>query len=312
MFEFLKHLFLGLNELVTLGGASAARNAQSSLMEEQRRYQAYYYRAESQQKELEQHIVVIGEKLTAAQATLEKVEHILQQDFGAKYQNWQAPDRTMFEDIRRFKHNIRRSMVGRRFMNLVGLGAGATTGGALSVGSWALVASLGSASTGAAISGLAGAAATNATLAWFGGGAIAAGGAGMSGGSVVLGLLAIVPVVALASWFAYRQAKKYEAERERVTESRQKLEKSFHTLLTSLILVHKKKLEISAICDDFQEKTRPLFKKIKPTGFLSGLMRRLPWFAKKQNLTPESLKASEQMVQHTLDFLKRLEANKFI
>lgn len=312
MLEFFKHLFLGLNELVTLGGAGAARNAQSALMEEQRRYQAHYVRAESQQKELEQHIVVIGERLTAAQITLEKVERLLRQDFGAKTQNWQTPDRTMYEDIRRFKHNIRRSMVGRRFMNLVGVGAGATTGGALSVGSWALVASLGSASTGAAISGLAGAAVTNATLAWFGGGAIAAGGAGMSGGSVVLGLLAIAPVVAFASWFTYRQAKKYEAERERVIESRQKLEKSFQTLLTSLIVVHKKKLEVSAFCDDFHAKTRPLFRKLQPSGFLNGLKRRLPWLAKKQNLTPESLKASEQMAQHARDFLKRLEANKFI
>ena len=49
-----------------------------------------------------------------------------------------------------------------------------------------LVASVGTASTGTAISTLSGAAATKATLAWLGGGALAAGGFGVAGGVVVL------------------------------------------------------------------------------------------------------------------------------
>ena len=52
-----------------------------------------------------------------------------------------------------------------------------------------LVASLGTASTGTAISTLSGAAATKATLAWLGGGTLAAGGLGVAGGAVVLGVL---------------------------------------------------------------------------------------------------------------------------
>ena len=46
----------------------------------------------------------------------------------------------------------------------------------------------GTASTGAAISGLSGAAATNAALAWLGGGTLAAGGGGMTAGSAFLAL----------------------------------------------------------------------------------------------------------------------------
>jgi len=49
-----------------------------------------------------------------------------------------------------------------------------------------LVMSVGTASTGAAISGLTGIAATNATLAAIGGGSVAAGGAGIAGGEAVL------------------------------------------------------------------------------------------------------------------------------
>ena len=47
---------------------------------------------------------------------------------------------------------------------------------------------LGTASTGTAIASLSGAAATNAALAWLGGGTVAAGGAGVAGGSFILGL----------------------------------------------------------------------------------------------------------------------------
>ncbi len=55
------------------------------------------------------------------------------------------------------------------------------------------VSAFASASTGTAISSLSGAAATNATLAWLGGGSLAAGGGGMAAGSAVLGLVAAAP-----------------------------------------------------------------------------------------------------------------------
>jgi hypothetical protein len=55
------------------------------------------------------------------------------------------------------------------------------------------VSAFASASTGSAISSLSGAAATNATLAWLGGGSLAAGGGGMAVGSAVLTLVAAAP-----------------------------------------------------------------------------------------------------------------------
>lgn len=53
------------------------------------------------------------------------------------------------------------------------------------------VAALATASTGTAISGLSGAAATNATLAWLGGGSLASGGGGVAAGTAVLGGITI-------------------------------------------------------------------------------------------------------------------------
>ena len=77
--------------------------------------------------------------------------------------------------------------------------------GALSLGTGALVgiatyggvAMFGSASTGTAIASLHGAAKTNATLAWLGGGSLAAGGKGIAGGTVVLDGV-VVGAIALA------------------------------------------------------------------------------------------------------------------
>lgn len=88
-------------------------------------------------------------------------------------------------------------------------------GGATAVSTGALVglASYGgammfaSASTGTAISSLAGAAAKNATLAWFGGGALAAGGMGMAGGMVVLGGIVAGPVLAVGGFILAAKAK---------------------------------------------------------------------------------------------------------
>lgn len=78
---------------------------------------------------------------------------------------------------------------------LTGFAAGGMTGALVGFGAFSLVGVLGTAGTGTAISSLSGAAAVNATLAWLGGGTLAAGGLGMAGG--VLALTGIVAVPAL-------------------------------------------------------------------------------------------------------------------
>lgn len=84
---------------------------------------------------------------------------------------------------------------------------------------------LATASTGTAISSLSGVAATNATLAWFGGGSLAAGGLGMAGGTMILGGIVAGPVLAVAGGLfaakaetaknnAYANLEKAKAEKE--------------------------------------------------------------------------------------------------
>jgi arsenate reductase-like glutaredoxin family protein len=82
------------------------------------------------------------------------------------------------------------SMVG-------GLASGAVAGAITAFGAYGAVGTFGIASTGTAIASLNGAAATSATLAFFGGGPIAAGGFGVGMGATVLGGLVAGPVLAV-------------------------------------------------------------------------------------------------------------------
>lgn len=77
---------------------------------------------------------------------------------------------------------------------------------------------MGVASTGTALSGLSGAAAWNATLAWLGGGSLATGGGGMALGTLVLGGIAVGPGLLVGGFMlagkaeeALTKAREYEA-----------------------------------------------------------------------------------------------------
>ena len=79
----------------------------------------------------------------------------------------------------------------------LGVGAGLGSGAALAFGAYNGTMLLATAGTGAAISSLGGVAATNATLAWLGGGTLAAGGGGMALGVQVLGGIVLAPAAAI-------------------------------------------------------------------------------------------------------------------
>lgn len=91
---------------------------------------------------------------------------------------------------------------------------GTSAGAALALGSVGLVSSFGAASTGTSIAALSGVAAKNATIAWFGGGALSAGGAGVAGGALALGGIALLPV---AVFGAFKYSKHAE---EQMTEAK--------------------------------------------------------------------------------------------
>lgn len=106
-----------------------------------------------------------------------------------------------------------------------GLGASAVGGALAAMGAYGAVGTLATASTGAAITGLSGVAATNATLAWLGGGSLAAGGFGMAGGMVALGGIVLGPALAIGGFMlaskaeeALTEARRYEAKVDEACE----------------------------------------------------------------------------------------------
>ena len=94
-----------------------------------------------------------------------------------------------------------------RMEEVVARGAEALGFGALAgLATYGTVGFLGTASTGTAIAGLSGAAAQSATLAWLGGGSLAAGGLGIAGGTAVLGGIVAAPVLLVGGLWAASKA----------------------------------------------------------------------------------------------------------
>lgn len=117
------------------------------------------------------------------------------------------------EDFSRFRIDAQDLSGLREMSNLAGtFVSGTMTGtamGALTAfGAYSGAMAFGAASTGTAIATLSGAAATNATLAFLGGGSLAAGGLGMAGGMAVLGGIVAAPALAVLGLFMGSSAKK--------------------------------------------------------------------------------------------------------
>ena len=122
------------------------------------------------------------------------------------------------------------------------LGAGALAGVATYGGAMMFA----TASTGTAISTLSGVAATNATLAWFGGGSLAAGGLGMAGGAAVLGGIVAGPAIALGGFLMEAKSKKNLAEAKANLSKAKKAVEEFRCA-TSMLRA------ITQIADQFSE-----------------------------------------------------------
>ena len=101
-----------------------------------------------------------------------------------------------YEALKSLKQEI--SFLKHSSLGVVG---GSTAGALTALGAYNGTMALAAASTGTAINTLNGVAATNATLAWLGGGTLTSGGLGMAGGTMVLGTMAAGPALLIAGWY---------------------------------------------------------------------------------------------------------------
>ena len=132
-------------------------------------------------------------------------------DIFSKLKNVNFKDSVGMEELRNFTPDSR-SIKELRLASISaaqiigGATTGLTGGGITALGAYGAVSTLATASTGTAIGTLSGVAATNATLAWFGGGSIASGGLGMAAGTAVLGGIVLGPALLVSGIIASSKA----------------------------------------------------------------------------------------------------------
>jgi len=135
------------------------------------------------------------------------------------------------------------------------LGAGGLAGFA----AYGSVGTLATASTGTAIGSLSGAAATNATLAWLGGGSLASGGMGVAGGTTVLGGIVAAPVLAVGGMIL---ASKAEAAKEDAYSNRLKAElaaEQMETAMTVTSAIEKQFIDMDRVLNKLNDIFQPLY-----------------------------------------------------
>lgn len=176
-------------------------------------------------------------------------------------------------------------------MNMTkGVSAGVST----ALGTWALVSSIGTASTGTAIAGLSGAAATNATLAWLGGGVLAAGGGGMAAGTVVLGGIVAIPALILTGVFSHLKANRQIAE---IENKMQEIIKSIDLIKSNILkldLLENRSEELIVSLKKFKEvfdlEFNKMYKQIYPSLFSKFWKEIRKKFLRQNYFSDEDLK----------------------
>jgi hypothetical protein len=154
---------------------------------------------------------------------------------------------------------------------------GAVAGVSTALGTWALVGTFGVASTGTAIGTLSGAAASNAILAWLGGGSIAAGGGGIAAGTAVLGGLVAIPVLAVSGLFqhlaANKKIKQLKEEEIKIIELMDNMKKNLVQFDAIEMRSNEVMDSINKSMEAYDYEYKSVYKKIFPLGIVSKMIK---------------------------------------
>ena len=136
------------------------------------------------------------------------------------------------------------------------------TGALVGVAAYGGAMMFGTASTGTAIAALSGAAKTNATLAWFGGGAKAAGGLGMAGGKLVLAGVAVAPIIAVAAIIAGAKGKEKLEEAKKIHAEAENAVSQMNTITTGMQGIEKMSGNYSGFIKKLNKKFAPVLQEL--------------------------------------------------
>lgn len=137
------------------------------------------------------------------------------------------------------------------------------TGALVGIASYGGAMMFGTASTGTAIAALSGAAKTNATLAFFGGGSKAVGGLGIAGGKFVLAGIVVVPILAVGAVITSVKSKERLAEAKKVHAEAMDAVSKMDIMTTGMNGIEKMSNNYSSFIKKFGKKFKPFIKEME-------------------------------------------------
>lgn len=299
-----------LKNIITFGGHNKVQNALSEFEEVRKELKELNAKQKSQKELINFKLNEITDLKIEAIKTVKKINKITSQI--------SIKDRDVIERNLRGKDYSLANIENNLSISeeLINLGKSTFQGVAISglaVGAtWSAVGVLATASTGTAISTLSGVAATNATLAWFGGGSLATGGLGMAGGTAVLGGLVAVPAIIIIGLIQYKGClTKVKEIQEKKIEAITYLDQINKNLITLNIINVRSDEYIESLnkgIEVFQITFRETYRKIYRFGIISKLYKKLMHkFFNKKMFNENDLLEISHLGKCTSDIMKIID-----
>jgi len=183
----------------------------SKLQMAQKKAEAAAKKTNEKIEELGRHTSALYTSLNTIQSLFDRIRNVPEED-KLKYEKLKVIRVHWKQQAENIELEYKKSEVKVAGKGAAGVGAGVAVAALGPTAAMGIATTFGVASTGTAISALSGAAATNAALAWLGGGALAAGGGGMAAGNAFLALAgpigwAIASVSIVASGLMFLKTK---------------------------------------------------------------------------------------------------------
>ena len=194
----------------TYDGVASIRRARAIRDVAKARHQRHVELVDMARAQLTHQIVALEEERLEARAIVETIVEYLRAIGNEARQQLAASLDAVGVDVNELPERTFQFFEPRSDVRNLAAVAGAST--AASGAATFVATHFGIASTGTAISGLSGAAANSAMLAWLGGGSLASGGGGMALGSIVLSGVSVGPAVALGGLVLAKKGAKAETQ----------------------------------------------------------------------------------------------------
>lgn len=278
-----------VKNIVTFGASGRVDNKLEEFYKLKSNYENLYFKMENKRQQVNKTLEKLIDVKVECVNSLRKIPQ-LSKNLQGKERNFlsnKIGNEVELVDLTRVKNIITVADMALNASKGISVGVGSA------VGAWALVSTFGTASTGTAIVTLSGAAATNATLAWLGGGAIAAGGGGMVVGTFVLGGIVAIPALIIAGVFSHIKASKQISEIEEKMNEVIEAQDAILSNLAKLDVLDRRSIElIESLTKEkevFDAQFKIVYQKIYPSVFSKLFKSIRKYILRKKYFSPQDL-----------------------